>query len=252
MGWRRGLFGLERLEKYSVTVKLCIIGALMIGLARYDLLHGLESVVVQVREQSAWDIVRVLGGMLLVVQGFETARYMGEEYSAEDRILGMRVAQIFSGLIYVVFVLLVTPLLHLVDPAAIDETSIVDIARNVSIVLPPMLIIAAVMSQFSAAIADTVGAGGLVAEESGRKVSSRAGYVAVCACGIVLVWLSNIFEIISLASRAFAGYYFLQTVVALVAVRRVLSGTELWAARTILSVAAAGLIGVVIFAKAVA
>jgi hypothetical protein len=82
--------------------------------------------------------------------------------------------------------------------------------------LPLMLIIAAIMSQFSAAVADTVGAGCLVTENSSGKLTNNSCYFAVSLCAILLVWTANLLEIISFASRAFALYYLLQCFVALV------------------------------------
>ncbi len=82
-----------------------------------------------------------------------------------------------------------------------------------------MLIVAAIMSQFSAGVADTVGAGGLASETSRGKISSNKGYLMVAVFAVILVWTANLLEIIALASRAFALYYLLQCVVALFANR---------------------------------
>jgi len=41
-----------------------------------------------------------------------------------------------------------------------NETAIIDLARTITMILPIMLVIAAAMGQFSAAIADTIGADG--------------------------------------------------------------------------------------------
>jgi hypothetical protein len=74
-----------------------------------------------------------------------------------------------------------------------------------------MLIVAAVMSQFSAAVADTVGSGGLMEEQTSGRISAAWTYLIVAALGILLVWTADIFEIVAIASRAFAAYYLLQT-----------------------------------------
>ena len=78
-----------------------------------------------------------------------------------------------------------------------------------------MLIIAALMSQFSAAVADTGGASSLFNENSNKRLSTNISYVGVSICAILLVWAVDLLEIITLASRAFATYYFLQTLLAL-------------------------------------
>jgi hypothetical protein len=219
VGWYRGLRGLEMLEGYAVTIKLTIIAALLIGLADYDFFSTVYSEVLAFESRSKYDTLRALAGVLLIVQGFETSRYLGSAYSARLRVKSMRIAQLSSAAIYVAFVWLIMPLLPLLHSTTIDETAIIDLVGNVSFVLPSMLIIAAVMSQFSAAVADTLGAGGLVVEESNNNVSQRSSYLILMSLAIALVWLINVFEIISLASRAFAFYYFAQTLVAMMVPR---------------------------------
>ena len=91
------------------------------------------------------------------------------------------------------------------------------LAGRVAEILPALLILAAVMSQFSAAVADTVGAGGLFSELSGSRLSSRLGYIGLVAVAILLVWTGNVFDIVTLASRVFAAYYLLQCLVAIAA-----------------------------------
>jgi hypothetical protein len=208
-GFARGLHALERMEVYSVTIKLAIIAALLLGLGMFDLrsLGDVFTNEIPVKDHSGFHQLRLLAGILLVVQGFETSRYLGADYDADTRINTMRQAQFVSGIIYVTFVLLALPLLtHLVgtDP---DETAIIELARLVSPILPLLLIVAAVMSQFSAAVADTIGGGGLMAENTGGKLNSQLSYLVITFASIALVWAADIFQIISIASRAFAFYY---------------------------------------------
>ena len=212
-GLRRGLHGLERLETYSVTMKLAIIGALLLGLVFHDLRTGFSLDGIHEWAAGPWERVRLLGGMLLIVQGFETSKYLGEAYPAELRIRSMRVAQLLAGGIYVVFVALILPLLarQSVGP---DETAIIELARGVTPLLPLMLIVAAVMSQLSAAVADTIGAGGVVAVETRRRWPTRVFYPGIMLMSIGLIWTADIFEIVALASRAFALYYGLQSILA--------------------------------------
>jgi len=70
---------------------------------------------------------------------------------------------------------------------------------------------------FEPAVADTVGAGCLASESSNEKLSCNTGYLVVSAFAILLVWTADLLEIISVASRAFAVYYLLQCVVAIIA-----------------------------------
>jgi hypothetical protein len=92
------------------------------------------------------------------------------------------------------------------------------------------------------------GGGGLFSEFSRRRVSLQRSYLLVVLAAIVVVWSANIFEIIVLASRAFAFYYFLQCLVGLVASTRAarLKNSHLW--RTYLVLMALVLLLVVLFA----
>ena len=61
--------------------------------------------------------------------------------------------------------------------------------------------------------ADTVAAGGNVAESTEGRVDEQRAYVLICGIAVVLAFASTL-TILSFASRAFAFYYFLQCLVA--------------------------------------
>ncbi len=214
-GWRWGLKALERLEEYSVTVKLAIIGALLVGLGAHDAANGWQNSIPSPEPRSTVEVLRMLAGMLLVTQGFETSRYLGAEYPADMRVRSMRLAQALAGVVYVAFAFLILPLIPMLPAGKPDETAIIDLSRHVALVLPAMLVVAAVMSQFSAAVADTLGGGGLAAELTAGRVPQRRAYAVIAVAAAALVWTTNIFEIVAYASRVFAFYYFAQTLLAL-------------------------------------
>jgi hypothetical protein len=54
------------------------------------------------------------------------------------------------------------------------------LAAKASALLPIPLVIAAVLSQFSAAVADVVGGGGNVVESTQGRVDDRRAYVLIC------------------------------------------------------------------------
>jgi len=244
-GWWKGLKGLIQLEEYSVTIKLAVIAALLVGLAGFDP-EAMASVPNLPPDQSWWEQARALAGLLLVVQGFETSRYLGQAFDAETRVRSMHLAQIVSGIIYVGFIVLIMPLLFDVSELHLDETAIIHMVEKVALLLPPLLIIGAMMSQFSAAVADTAGAGGLIAEET--KLSAGSGYPVIVLIAIGLIWVSNIFEIIAYASQAFAAYYALQALVALQLTGQVDQPVRRWALRMAFVLAALVLVWVTIFA----
>ena len=76
------------------------------------------------------------------------------------------------------------------------------------------LIAAAALSQFSAAVADTLAAAANLREASSGRIAPRWGYLAVGLAAMALAWTGSTFTIIALASRAFAFYYLMQCVVA--------------------------------------
>lgn len=219
-GLLRGLDGLEVMEETAVDIKLAIIASLLLGLAWFDLawLTEVGNEIVYQPLKDWMHSLQLLAGILLIIQGFETSRYLGAKYTAEIRISSMRNAQLLSAMIYLLFIGLALPLLGDFHSAR-DETAIITLSAAVAVVLPAMLVVAAVMSQFSAAVADTAGAGGLISEFSRERLSPGSGYALVAGLAIILIWSASIFEIITIASRAFAAYYLLQCVVALIASR---------------------------------
>ena len=250
---QRGLRGLERLEEYSVTIKLSIIAALLLWFLHHDLVndHTINGLSVQPMTTDPFNQLRILCGMILVIQGFETSKYLGAQYTAPMRAHTLLRAQLIAGAIYILFVALATPLMSQFDLTQINETAIVHMSGLVTPLLPPLLILAAVMSQFSASVADTLGAGGVVESRSNKKINSRHAYPLVTAGAILLIWVANIYEIVAFASRAFALFYMIQGVQA----ARVAALVETGIRRGLLVISYSALTAlmlfVVIFAKAI-
>jgi hypothetical protein len=214
IGMWRGLKQLEVVEKYAVALNLGMIGALLVSLVVYNVQKMLGGTWALPSISSVIDFhdFRVLLGLLIVVQGFETSRYLGDEHPAEQRIKTMRAAQLISMAIYVTFIALATVLFH--DGLGADVTAIITMVKPVAIVLPILIAVTAIASQFSAAVADNEGAGGLIEDITHRKVPIRYAYLLILLVTVALTWSANVNEIISYASRAFALYYALQCVVA--------------------------------------
>ena len=216
IGMWRGLKQLEQVEKYATSLNLGMIGALLVGLMVYNLnlFFGGAWALPSLSTNIDFNDMRIVLGLLIVVQGFETSRYLGDEHPVEQRISTMRTAQFLSSAIYLVFIALVTVLFH--DGLGSNVTAIIDLVRPVAVVLPFMLSIAAIGSQFSAAVADNSGAGGLVEDISGRRLPMRYAYLLILSVTVFLTWETNVNQIIAYASRAFALYYTLQCAVAFV------------------------------------
>ncbi len=210
-----GLGELEKVEKFAVGLNLGVVGALIFALLVHNgqLFDSGQWALPSVSPDLSVHSLRVVLGLLIVVQGFETSRYLGDAHPAEQRIKTMRRAQLISAGIYLVFIALATVLFR--EGLGSDVTAIIAMTAPVAAVLPMMLSVAAIGSQFSAAVADNAGAGGLLKDLSNNRLSMRQAYLMVMMVTIGLTWGSNVNQIIAYASRAFAIYYALQCAVAL-------------------------------------
>jgi len=215
-----GLFGglkpLENLERWALYVTILILVLLLIMFGIYDVNQFMVQrtfTLPEMPERGAWEIATIVAGTLIVVQGFETTRYLGKSFDSDTRIRASRWSQYFSLSVYVLFVMLALPIVPVLNGNYADN-SLITLAATASVLLPIPLIVAASLSQFSAAVADTIAAAANMREASQQRIHARWGYLFVGLSAMVLAWTSSTFEIIALASRAFAFYYLLQCLVA--------------------------------------
>jgi hypothetical protein len=215
IGLLRGLRGLERLEEYAVAVKLAVIAAILLALVTHNtqLAWAGQWQLPPLSGHLDWQTLRVVFGLVIVVQGFETSRFMGDSYAASLRATTMRSAQLVSGAIYLLFFASATVLFqdHYADG---EVAAIVSLVGQLALVLPAMLIGAAVASQFSAAVADAIGGAGILRSRLSGRVQANYFYPVIALLSIGLVWSGSVLDIIAWASRAFAVYYGLQCGVA--------------------------------------
>jgi hypothetical protein len=210
-----GFRGLEKLIVHSVSLKLGLIAALVVALAGAWLFAPSHSLSAAANTaQASFEQVRVVLGLLILVQGFETSRYLGAEFDADTRVKSMRLAQLLSGVIYLVFIASVTPHFGALDSSTLTETSVIEMLSVVGAAFGPVLIVAALASQFSASIADTSGAAGLIVETTRGRVGHRLAVASITAIVIGLTWSIGIFQIVTLGSQAFVVYYALQATIA--------------------------------------
>ena len=194
-------------------MKLGIIAGLLAGLGVWWAMRSGAPLDLPPAQVSTAGIPLLLG-LLITVQGFETSRYMGDSYDQATRIRTMRYAQWLSSAIYLAFLALLTPFLREAQHAE-GVAGILDIMTLVAPILGIFVLVGAVSSQLSAAIADSIGSGGLMVEVSRRKLSVRTAFIAAAALSIAVVWLTDPFSVIALSSRAFALFYASQAILAL-------------------------------------
>jgi hypothetical protein len=215
LGRFHGLDMLLVLERWALRITAVLILVLIAGFAAFDwravATHTLEWPAVPTHD--LWTILTVLGGTLIVVQGFETSRYLGSEYDRELRVRSCRSSQLVSSAIYLLFIASATPLMHFLG-SEVEDNGLLVLAAKASVLLTTPLVIAAVLSQFSAAVADVVAGGANTAETTQGRIDNRGAYVLICGIAVVLAFASTL-TILSFASRAFAFYYFLQCLVAM-------------------------------------
>ncbi len=213
IGYYKGLQALGKLEKLALGGTLLIIVALFVGFASYDvkaIASGIQWP--KTPSHSWWEILTIVGGTLIVVQGFETSRYLGQAFDAPTRIRSCRLSQIVSTVVYLVFIALAMPLMHFLGDT-VKDNDLIMLAGKASVLLPLPLVIAAVLSQFSAAVADTLGGSGNTVEATHNHVDMKHATLLICGGAMVLCFAPTL-TILALASRAFAFYYMLQCLVA--------------------------------------
>lgn len=203
---------IEHAAHSSVSIKLSLIAGLLAGLAVWWA-SGAAPVSTLPPARLSWSSVPLLLGLLITVQGFETSRYLGGAYDQQTRVRTMRLAQWISSAIYLAFLALLTPVLARAGESE-GVTGILDIMTFVASLLGYFVLGAAVTSQLSAAIADSIGSGGLMVEVSQRRLNVRSAFMAASALSLAVVWLTDPFQVIALSSRAFAAFYAVQALLA--------------------------------------
>ena len=208
LGRFRGLDMLLILERWALRVTGVLVLLLIGGFIIFDwkaiTTHTLVWPIFP--KQDLWTVLTVAGGTLIVVQGFETSRYLGSEYDRELRVWSCRSSQIVSTIVYLLFVAAATPLMHFLGNQ-VEDNGLLILAAKAAAWLPIPLVCAAVLSQFSAAVADVVAAGGNVEESTQGRVDDQQAYVWICGIAVILAFASTL-TILSFASRAFALLFF--------------------------------------------
>ncbi|WP_320007587.1 hypothetical protein [Maridesulfovibrio sp.] len=225
IGTARGLKGIEKVERIVVGLNLAMIASLVAGLVHYNaqaILDGTWQLRAIPFPEDSWHTIRLVMGMLIVVQGFEISRFLGHEHSAGERIRTMRIAQVVSSVIYVVFIGLMGVIISRNgQDSNAGVTAIVNYSAVVAPVLPLLLTLTALGSQFSAATADDAGCSGLLESIFKGLIPIKYNYLVVSLFATVITWLTDVYQIINYASRAFALFYVLQCAVAIMTLHKV-------------------------------
>ena len=164
------------------------------------------------------DEIRKMIGLFAIVQGFEASRYIGVRFAAEQRVSTMRIAQITSTVVFVVFMTTLL-LAFLPTPPGIaeDGTAIFAVSGLVGDALPWLLLLAALGSQTSAIIGATSSRSDmLVSNNFKRKIT----FPMILVPAIMLVVFVDVNMAVNLASRVFAIYFAIQASLAVMLASR--------------------------------
>ena len=181
-GFWRGLRGLETLEEYAVGLKLAVIAAVLVALIWFNAADSFKGSWAGWPSAPAftWHSAKVALGLLIVVQGFETSRFLKGEYAPSLRIRTMRRAQLLAAAIYLVFFALAGVVAHThIDSH--DVAAVTTMLAAVAIVLPLLLVAGAVFAQTSAAIADAIGSAGLLSKSLDGWLTRARAYPIIAA-----------------------------------------------------------------------
>jgi hypothetical protein len=211
-GVYRGLRSLETIEEVAVGAKLSLIAGVVAAMALSAIMTITKGAIVltPVPHETGLHEFQILLGLIILVQGFETSRYLGANYDRDMRVKTMRHAQWLSSAIYLVFIVLLTPFFRGTLPSQGGETAIIDMLSPIGFLVTPMIIVMAIASQLSAAVADMNGAGGMLVGATSQKISAPTGYILTAVAALFFTWSANVFAIIVYASKAFVIYYGLQ------------------------------------------
>jgi hypothetical protein len=134
----------------------------------------------------------------------------------------MRLAQVISSVVFVVFVASVL-ILYVQVQTDFSGESIFIVADKVGDLMPWLILLAAIGSQTSAIINATMSRSDMLVD---HRMPRRWTFVVLLGPAIAIFLLVDITEAVALASRVFAAYFLLQAVIAWILSRRV----QNWAA----------------------
>lgn len=214
-GFAKGLMALNELGNKTTAFNLSAIFAILVAFAVFNVqrLVGGDFDWPDLNTRNDAEAFRKLLGLFVLVQGFESSRYIGAYLSADTRIKTMRSAQYIASAVYMLFVTLVLILFATVKPP-VNVTAIFEVSEEVSVFLPFLIMAAALGSQLSAIVNDTETRTEMLAQQVGDRVPRRWTFPLFLVPAIVVVLLTDVTAAVALASRVFAVYYLLQALIA--------------------------------------
>lgn len=148
-GFAKGLWALNELGNRTTAFNLSAIVAVLVAFSTFNLqrLVGGDFNWPHFNAPDDAEAFRKLLGLFVLVQGFESSRYIGAYFSADMRTNTMRSAQYISSTVYVLFVAF-SLILFALAKAPANVTAIFVVSKQVSVFLPFLIMAAALGSQY--------------------------------------------------------------------------------------------------------
>jgi hypothetical protein len=204
----------DRTTAFNLSAVIAVVAAFVV----YNVQEGLAGTLnfPPVDTTLSTHDLRQIVGLFALVQGFEASRYIGARFAAEERISTMRVAQIISSVVFVVFI--ASSLILFVEVKTdFSQTAIFQASEEMGDFVPWLILLAAIGSQTSAIINAISSRSDMLVT---YKVPRWATFLILIVPAIAIFLLTDINQAVALASRVFAVYFVFQAVMALILARR--------------------------------
>jgi hypothetical protein len=221
IGYQGYLPALNKLGDRTTAFNLAALFAVLAAFAFYNVLEAIDG---------NWDFpsydpvidttaTRKIVGLFAMVQGFEASRYIGARFGAEERISTMRIAQAVATAVFAALIALVLLPFGQFRPNA-DATAIFVVSKEVAFYLPWLILLVAVGSQVSAIANATSSRSDLLIEATRQAIPRRFTIPILLVPAIMIVIFTDVTDAVAIASRVFALYFVLQSVIGLILATR--------------------------------
>ena len=215
VGYRWGLAKLNRIGNRTTAFNISAVFAVIAAFVAYNIQEAFAG---------QWELVaydppvdattfRQMIGFFAIVQGFEASRYIGAQFSAKVRISTMRRAQIIATVAFVTLLASTLLLYSQVRPEA-SATTVFVLADQVSAFLPWLLVVAAIGSQLSAIVNASSSRSDLLLEATHESIPRKYTFLILLIPAAMIVLLTDVTDAVAIASRVFAGYFAIQSILA--------------------------------------
>ena len=221
IGYQGYLPVLNKLGDRTTAFNLAALFAVLAAFAFYNVLEAIDG---------NWDFpsydpvidttaTRKIVGLFAMVQGFEASRYIGARFGSEERISTMRIAQAVATAVFTALIALVLLPFGQFRPNA-DATAIFVVSKEVAFYLPWLILLVAVGSQVSAIANATSSRSDLLIEATRQSVPRKFTFPILLVPAIMIVIFTDVTDAVAIASRVFALYFVLQSMIGLILATR--------------------------------